>query len=113
MRTVYVAGPFRADSAWDIEFNIRSAEAIGLQVARLGGVPVVPHAMYRFYTGALPDQFWLDATLEVLRRCDAILLCPRWEKSFGSRGEKAEAERLGLPVFYAPLEMQNWLKESE
>jgi hypothetical protein len=55
--------------------------------------------MYRFWDGTQTDQFWLDATMELLRRCDAIALHKRWRKSSGSKAEKAEAERMNLPVF--------------
>lgn len=101
MPVVYVAGPFRAQIAYDIEQNIRAAEALGLEVCRMGGVAVVPHTQYRFFQGALPDEFWLEATLELLRRCDAIVLLPTWQKSSGARGEHDEAVRLNLPVFHA------------
>ena len=55
--------------------------------------------MYRNYPGTLPDEFWLEGTLELLRRCDAVFLIPGWEQSTGSRSELDEATRLGLPVF--------------
>jgi len=112
MKTVYVAGPFRADSAWGIEENIRWAEQYGLKIAKMGAAPVIPHTMYRFYTGALPDQFWLDATLEVMRHCDAVFMCAGWGQSSGSRGEKAEAERLKMPVFENLEDVRKWLEGS-
>lgn len=36
MRIIYVAGPFRGSNAWEIEQNIRRAEAVGLAVAKVG-----------------------------------------------------------------------------
>lgn len=108
MKVVYVAGPFRAKTPWGIEQNIREAETLALEVARIGAVPLCPHTMYRFYQESLPDEFWLEATLELLRRCDAIVLSPRWRESTGSKGEREEALRLGLPVFEGPMRDGDW-----
>jgi hypothetical protein len=98
--TVYIAGPFRGETPWLIEQNIRHAECVALSVARLGAIPLCPHTMYRFYQDSLPDEFWLAATRELLRRCDAIMLCRGWQNSAGSRREKVLAEEIGIPVFY-------------
>jgi len=94
---VYIAGPFRAPDAWGIETNIREAECLGLEIARAGAIPLIPHSMLRYFQGTLPDHFWLDATLELLRRCDALLLGPRWKESAGAREELNEAKVLGMP----------------
>lgn len=101
MKLAYIAGPYRGETSWHVESNIRTAENFGMEVAELGAVPVIPHTMYRFWHGTLDDRFWLDATLDLLRRCDAILLCLGWGMSEGSTAEKAEAERLGLRIFFA------------
>lgn len=95
---IYVAGPFRGPDAFAIAENVRAAERAALDVARHGATPLCPHTMYAHFQGALPDAFWLDATLGLLGRCDALLLIRGWESSAGSRGELAEARRLGLVV---------------
>lgn len=111
MRIVYVAGAYRHPTPWGIEQNIRKAEAVGLEVAKLGAVPLIPHSMYRFYQHSLPDEFWLEGTLALMRGCDAVMLVEGWEKSTGSRGEKAEAERLGMPVFTSLADLEWWLTQ--
>lgn len=99
---IYVAGPFRASTRWDEEQNIRTAEAAGYEIAKLGAYPVIPHSNTRgYFSDAQPGEFFLDGTLELMKRCDAVLLLPRWIESTGARAEKEEAERLGIPVFGA------------
>jgi hypothetical protein len=100
---IYIAGPFRAEIPWEIEQNIRCAEAHGLLVARLGGIPVIMHPMYRFFDKALPDAFWLEAGKALLRTCAAVAVCvdvDRAQYSSGTTGEIEEAVKLGLPFFY-------------
>ena len=52
--------------------------------------------------GELPDSFWLEATLELLRRCDLVVMMENWEESTGARGEHDEAIRRGIRVVYEP-----------
>ena len=104
MKVVYVAGPFRARTPWLIEQNVRKAEEASARVALLGAVPLCPHTMYRHFDKMLPDKFWLESTLELLRRCDAILLVKGWEESSGSVSEHEEAGKLKIPVFHDTLE---------
>ena len=100
---VYVAGPFRGKTPWIIEENIRRAESLGLRVARMGAVPVIPHSMYRFYQDSLPDDFWLAAGLSILSTCDALACVLPHDKIHLSQGTTAEVAfhiKAGRPVFY-------------
>lgn len=92
---VYIAGPFRGLTAWAIEENIRHAERYGLEAAKLGGMPVIPHANTRFFHGQCTDQFWLDGTIRLMEVCDAMVLVPGWERSSGAKAEKARFVELG------------------
>jgi hypothetical protein len=101
LRTVYIAGKFRGPNAWEIEQNIRAAEVVGMEVAKLGAAPVIPHANTRFFHGTITDDFWLAATMALLERCDAVMLVPGWPDSKGALAEIERAMQLGLPIFYA------------
>lgn len=102
MRLVYIAGPFRGPSNWAVCENVRAAERIGLEVAKLGAFPVIPHANTAHFDGLLTAQFWLDGTMALLRRCDAIVMVPGWERSQGSCHEYADARDRDVPVFEWP-----------
>ena len=71
-KLIYVAGPFRAPNSWEMEQNIRRAEALALEVWKLGLPAICPHANTRFYQGAAPDEVWLEGDIEIMRRCDAV-----------------------------------------
>jgi hypothetical protein len=72
--------------------------------------------MYRFYDRTLSDQFWLEATLDLLRMCHAVVFTARWKGSAGARGEEAEARRLGLPRFFVDdnglPQLAAWVQEA-
>jgi hypothetical protein len=48
-------------------------------------------------------EYWCEATLELMRRCDVVYAMQGWENSKGARGEVAEANKLGIPVIYHDL----------
>jgi nucleoside 2-deoxyribosyltransferase len=99
LQVVYIAGPYRGPTAWRIAENIRDAERAALEVARAGFVPLCPHSMTAHFHGELTEEYWLAATLELMRRCDAVLLVGDWKGSAGATAERAEAQRLGIPVY--------------
>lgn len=105
MKVVYIAGPFRGETSWEVAENVRAAERVGLEVARLGYMPLTPHANTAHFDGCLPDAFWLEGTLELLRRCDAVVLVPGWERSRGTKAEIREAEARKIPVFQSPADI--------
>ena len=40
-----------------------------------------------------------EGVAAMLRRCDGLALLPRWHESRGARAERAEANRLKMPIF--------------
>lgn len=110
LRLIYVAGPYRAKTVWGVEQNIHRARAIGAQLCSLGAYAVIPHSNTAHFDGLAPDEFWLEATLELMRRCDAVMMVPGWGDSSGARAEREEALRLLLPVFYTFDDVGAWLQ---
>ena len=101
MKLVYIAGPYRSQTIWGVEQNVQAAQHAGAQVMRVPGLyPVIPHMNTRHMEGIVDDSHVLAGTLEMLRRCDAVLVIEGWKNSEGARGEVDEAVRLGLPVLY-------------
>jgi hypothetical protein len=111
MKLIFIAGPFRGPSSWAIEQNVRRAEELARQVWHLGAAALCPHANTRFFQRAEPDDLWLHGSLEMLRRCDAVLMVPGWTYSAGARTEKTEAERHSIPVFTELTALAEWLHQ--
>ena len=76
MFVIYVAGPFRAPDGWEVACNVHRAEQAGREVARLGAVPLIPHSIGARMAGTETDSYWIRATLELMRRADAVLGLP-------------------------------------
>lgn len=99
MKVIYIGGPFRAKTPWGVEQNIRRAEELALKVWQSGYVALCPHLNSRYFSGACPDKVWLDGDMELLRRCDAVLLVSGWSLSSGTCNEVEYAYAAGIPVF--------------
>jgi hypothetical protein len=113
MKMIFVAGPYRAGSEWEVFQNIRRAESLALELWRMGLAVVCPHKNTEWFGGAASDQVWLEGAQEMVRRSDAIVCTSDWESSAGARGEVALAHKLGIPVFHHLNEVQTWLQSQE
>lgn len=109
MRVIYIAGPFRAPTPWQVEQNVRRAEEAALEVWKLGAAVLCPHTNTRYFSGEAADSLWLDGTMELLRRCDAVMVLPGYDRSAGTKAEVVEAERLHMPVFGNLAALERWL----
>lgn len=105
---VYIAAPFRATSDYGRKLNRDAAEAVAFKVWEAGAVALCPHLNTANFDGALPDHVWLAGDLELLRRCDAILMSKTWNGYTGARAEHDFAVRHGLQSFYEESITLGW-----
>lgn len=95
MKTLYISHPFTGnekDNAIDAE-RIRK----DLQERYSGICFINPLSMFG---GAETDYcLSLALALEVLSRCDGIIMYPGWQESGGCRAEKAFAMREGMEIY--------------
>lgn len=104
-KLVYIAGPYRSGNGLSVLENVRAAERAAVALARLGIHYICPHLNTAFmsgdgdHIGVATSQFFLDLDLNILARCDAVLLIGDWTKSAGSIGEAVKAIQLGIPVW--------------
>lgn len=113
MKLIYIAGPYRpytcADGTWvGTPMNIRNAEVTAVNLVdtlgHLGLFPVVPHLNTRDFENQVKqndDQYFLDGTMAMLERCDAVLLTmPNADEvSSGTKAEVHRAHQLGIQVY--------------
>jgi len=100
MRIVYVAGPYRADTVYGIRQNIAAAEAVALKYWKLGHAVICPHKNTAGMDGAMPDSTWLEGDIEILKRCDVVVMMQGWIRSAGAGAEHEAAIVEGIEVIY-------------
>lgn len=99
MKVVYVAGPYTAETDWQRGINIKKADIVNAQLWRFGFCSICPHKITAFYSGLCDESVFIEGGLEILRRCDVVVLVEGWVKSGGTLGEIEEAIRLEIPVY--------------
>lgn len=101
IKVLYLAHPIRDKRGiWYHNQNIRQAEAIALDLWLMGFAVICPGKNTENFDGAAVDDVWLRGDLEILARCDAVVMAPSWMDSEGARGELDLARSLDMPVFF-------------
>lgn len=100
---IYIAGAYRAKNGRTVAENIEVARKASVEVWRSGHIALCPHlnsAHFEDYLGKdYTDKMLLDGTMDLLRRCDAILMLPGYEDSEGAIAELRYAKSQDMPIY--------------
>jgi len=109
----YLAGPYTdLRGSRFVELNIRAAEEVALQLWGFGYSVLCPHTNTRHFDGAHPYDTWLAGDFEQIRRCDLVVVLPRYETSSGTKREMLEAGKNNIPLFFWDVEADRQALES-
>lgn len=100
MKLAYVAGPYRAKTPLDILKNVHAAGEVALKYWRLGYAVICPHKNTALFDGQADDDVWLKGDIEMLRRCDVVVMMANWRESRGATAEHAIAIAHNIPIIY-------------
>ena len=100
---VMVIGPYgkrRGATPPELEANVRRACEVGAVLARMGVIPIIPLLWHYVdaQMGGDNEHLWEEASMELLKVCDAVVKLPSPPESFAQK-EHAQALALGLPVY--------------
>lgn len=97
---LYIAGPYRGD----VDANIQAAREAAISVWEAGHFALCPHLNTAHFEldCRVNDETYIERDLDVLVRCDGIIMLPGWEESAGAETEHEEALRQEMPVWYWP-----------
>lgn len=101
---LYIAGPYRGATPEIIKQNIQNAREVAVVVWEAGHVAICPHLNTACFEEdcQVPNHRYLSGDLDILARCDGLILTLDWERSEGARAEKTFAEQHDIPVWVYP-----------
>lgn len=116
MNVAYVAGPYGATNAHEVDENIRRARETAIALWRQGWAVICPHLNTDHFDGAVfPDnadadrRVWIRGDLAIISRLDPsrdVIVTENgttaWDKSHGTLGEVAAATNAGVSVYHWP-----------
>lgn len=109
MRVAYIAGPYRDPrGAYYVRQNIRVAEEAALALWRAGFAVICPHMNTALFDGAADDAVWLAGDLEIIKRCDFVVMVGDWNRSEGAMAERRMASSLGKGLYTSVREAIEW-----
>ena len=104
MKIVFISGPLTTGWDWKnkefIRERVKEARKYQLALFSSGVACFCAHVANSNEDEVAPENFYLNMDLEFLKRCDAVLAMPGWDKSHGATKEVEIAKELGLPIFH-------------
>jgi nucleoside 2-deoxyribosyltransferase len=99
---IYVAGPIRPKGNQTLEGNLEQAKKIAYELWSKGYSVICPHANTDLTDEIDWEMDWLKGDLEMLARCDAMVVCPDYKESVGTTKEILFAHDKKIPVYFYP-----------
>ena len=103
---IYLATPIRPKNGKTLEGNVQYAKSLALELWKKGYTVICPAANSDLPISLADKEVeadcWLNGDIEILARCDALVVSPGWETSAGVKGEIAYAKMYGIPTYYYP-----------
>ena len=103
MKIAFISGPFtHEDEIHGIKENINEASKVALKYWRKGYAVICPHKNTSDFQHAkdISHEVWYKGDLDILRRCDVIIMVGRWGVSEGAVREHELAKEIGLEIIY-------------
>ena len=107
----YVCSPYRGKTPEQVQVHFNYAVDLTREMLLYGHCPITPHL---YITACLNDddpderKIGLEAALELLKKCDAVIVGQRYGISEGMAAEIETAKQLNIPVFYRDRNITNF-----
>jgi len=97
---VYVAGKYSGN----VTENIEIAKKVAIELWSKGHSVICPHTNSGFFENgsSITYDMFLNGYLEIMRRCDVIIMLENWKDSKGATIEYNYAKELKKPIYFYP-----------
>lgn len=99
-KVLYTAGPYSANTKERIEHNVQVAHDVAEELWQMGFAVICPQKNSAFMKGEWED--FMSGDIEIIMRCDGVVMLPGWEDSRGATLEYNEAIDNSISVYFWP-----------
>lgn len=100
MEVVYLIGPYRHIDDWERLRNIDAAAMTARKLWKMGYACICPHNNTRFFSGSdIPESLFLDGNINILKRCNAVIVMDGYKTSSGSQKEIQAAKENNITIY--------------
>lgn len=96
---VFISGKY---GQGDVERNVSSAYFVSQELWQKGFSAISPHLNTKYFGLSISHKKLIKGDLEILSKCDAIIMLEGWEESEQCVLQKQFAEERYIPVYYYP-----------
>lgn len=112
MKVAYIAGAYTSDNSYGVCENILRAREVNKWAWEHGYAGISPHMNTAFLDGLCEYQVWATGYINILERCDLVILVPGWEDSKGTQEEIKFAQMCNIPIYvWCDGFHDGWLEE--
>jgi CTP synthase (UTP-ammonia lyase) len=104
---IYISGKYTDDTQEKIDVNIALARKHAIKLWEAGYTVICPHLNTANFEKDCKIEWneYIKGDLEIISKCDAILMLHKWEESKGATIERQYARNNGIPIFYCDSNM--------
>jgi hypothetical protein len=100
---IYVSGPYTSKDGIGIDANIQAAREIAIRCWEKGHAVICPHLNTAHFERDCTVDYkaYIAGDLNMVARCDALVMVDGWESSNGATIEADYAQKLSIPIYTA------------
>lgn len=110
---VFISGPYTSHDPELRKLYVARAKSYSILLWKWGIPNICPHLNSCDLDNIAPYETFLKGYIEIMKRCDAILLVRDWEISNGSRIERETAARENKLIFHNIHEIRQHILSAE
>lgn len=99
-KIAYISGQYSNPDPSKQGQNINNAADVAKEYWKKGYAVICPHLNTAWFDNTVPYKDFLEGDIEIMLRCDVVIMLPGWENSHGAKAEHKIAKLNNKEIIY-------------